>query len=240
MTDTALTLPYDVEGVIVDLVARRHVEHMAKLERQRGVAVRTFQTYSTIVRMSDAQGIRLSGDTTPSLLVGIVGVPGITRNEDDCLDLTFQLGMQITVLGQRRRDVLLKRDAFAWTTIECIYQRLPRHAVHPITAPYSPQEDGRLRTNQPPAVIRDVELMDYEPLSDGDTQRTVGDVRMVWEVGVANAISIRGGFPVDDSAWPPEAGGAPVAPYDPQQPWPGAQPEVEVDREPISERPVVR
>jgi len=234
MPDTALTIPYDVEGVIVDLIRRRHVEHMAKLERQRGVAPRTFQTYNTVVRMSDAQGIRLSGDTTPSLLVGVVGVPGIIRNEDECLDLTFQLGMQVTVLGQRRRDVLLKRDAFAWSTIECIYQRLPRHAAGALALP-SPQNDSRLQANQPPAVIRDVELMDYEPLSDGDTQRTVGDVRMIWQVGVANALSIRGGWPVDDSDWPYDAGGAPADPYDPQQPWPGARPEVVVDRKLVIE-----
>ena len=227
--DTALTLPYDVEGVFVDLIKRRHPEHMAKLERQRGVDARTFQTYTTVVRMSDAQGLRLSGDTTPCLLLGIIGVPTITRNEDECLDATFQLGMQVTVFGQRRRDVILKRDAFAWTTIECVYQRLQRHAKT-MLPPYSPQNDGRLAENQPPAVVRDVRLTDYEPLADGDTQRSVGEVRMVWEVGVANALSIRGGWPVDDSDWPAEAGGAPAEPYDAPQPWPQADPQVVVGK----------
>jgi hypothetical protein len=163
-----------------------------------------------------------------------VGLPNFRRNENDCLDATFQVGMQITVLGQRRRDVLLKRDAFAWTTIECIYQRLPRRVLGAVPE-YNPAEDGRLASNQPPAVIRDVALTDYEPLADGDTQRTVGDVRMVWEVGVANALSIRGGLPVDDSDWPEEAGGAPTDPYTPQEPWPQAQPTAVYEKRPLVE-----
>lgn len=230
--DTALTLPYDVEGVFVDLIRDLHVEHMAKLERQRGVNAEVFQTYQTVVRMSDAQGIRLSGDTTPCLLLGIIGLPTFARNENDCLDAVYQLGMQVTVMGQRRRDTLLKRDAFAWTTIECVYQRLPRGARAAIL-PVDPEHDGRLATNQPPAVIRSVALTDYEPVADGDTQRTVGDVRLIWDVGVANALSIRGGWPVEGSDWPSEAGGAPEAPYDPQAPWPGADPKVLIDKKPV-------
>ena len=231
--DTALTLPYDVEGVFVDLLRRRHSEHVAKLERQRGKNAMTFETYKTVVRMSDAQAIRLSGDTTPSCLLGIVDLSDVRRNENDCLDIVYHLGLQITVLGQRRRDVILKRDAFAWTTIECIYQRLPRSAVGEPVMP-SPENDPRLQSNAPPARVRSVQLTDYEPLADGDTQRTVGDVRMVWEVGVANALSIRGGLPVDGSDWPYEAGGAPATPYEPQQPWPDAQTSVTVlvDKDP--------
>lgn len=229
MTATALTLPYDVEGVFLDLLRRRHVEHVAKLERQRGAAAKTFQTFQTIQRMSDAQGLRLSGDTTPCLLLGIIGAPDIRRNEDDCLDVVYQLGMQITVLGQRRRDVILKRDVLGWSVIECVYQRLPRHAVGGVI-PYSPQEDGRLQGHQPPAVVRSVALSDYEPLADGDTQRTVGDVRLVWDVGIANALSIRGGWPVDSSDWPEGAGGAPADPYTPQEPWPAADPKVTMSK----------
>jgi hypothetical protein len=212
MPDPRLILPYDVEGVLVDVVDRRHAEHLAAAERRRGDPPRTYQPLATVVRMSDAAAVRLSGDTLPALLVGVIGAPDFQRNEVDGIDAVFQVGMQVTVMGKRRRDVLLRRDVTAWTIVECIYARVPRRGI-----------------------VNSVRLVDYEPLSEGDEQRTIGDARLIWEVGVANAVSITGGLPADDLDWPPEGGGPPTDPYDPIDPRPDARPTFEIDRVPIAE-----
>lgn len=214
MTDSKLVLPYDVEGVVRDVLQRRHPEHLAKLERMRDLAPHTLTKFATIERMSDAGAIRLSGDTTPALLLGVIGAPTFRRNEEDAVDAVFQLGMQVTVTGQKRRDTIYRRDAMAWTAIECMYQRLPRGSE---------------------GLINSVRLVDYEPLAEVDTQRTVGDARFIWELGVKDVLSITGFLPADDSAWPAEAGGAPTEPYDPVGPRPTAQPRFEVERVPIVE-----
>lgn len=211
MPESELLIPHDIEGVILDVLKRRHVEHLAKLERQRALAPRTFERFVTIVRMSDAQSLRLTGDTLPALLLGVIGAPTFERNEDDGIDAVFQLGMQITVEGQKRGDTLMRRDVMAWTTIECMYQRVSRRGP-----------------------VNSVRLTDYEPLSEADTQRTIGDARLVWEVGVANVLTIARGIPADDSEWPAEAGGAPAAPYDPLEPLPEAQTSVTLGKAAIS------
>jgi hypothetical protein len=214
VTDPKLVLPHDVEGVLLDVIVRRHPEHLAKLERLRGLTPRTFQHFVTTVRMSDASAVRLSGDTTPALLLGVIGAPSFVRNESNSLDAVFQLGMQITAMGKRRSDTLLRRDVLAWTVVECVYQRVPRGSG---------------------GLINSVRLVDYEPVSEANEQRTVGDARLIWEVGVTGVLSITGFLPGDDRTWPPEAGGAPEEPYDPIEPRPTAVPTFEVDRVPLVE-----
>jgi hypothetical protein len=214
MTDTPLVIPYDIEGVVVDVLKRRHPEHLAKAERLRGLAPRTFQQFATITRMADAAATRLSGDTTPALLLGIIGAPSFVRNETDGIDATMQLAMQVTVMGMKRRDTIMRRDLMTWTVIECLYQRLPR-------------DSGSL--------VHSVRLTDYEPLAEADTQRTVGDARLVWEVGVKDVLSITGFLPADGNDWPPDAGGAPEHPYDPVAPRPTAVPTFAVEKLPIAE-----
>lgn len=214
MTEPRLVLPYDVEGVLIDVLDRCHGQHLAKLERQLGKGPRTFEPFATMVRMSDAAADRLSGDTVPALLLGVIGALQLRRNEDEGVDAVYQLGMQVTVMGARRREVILTRDAMAWTVVECLYQRTPR---------------GR------GSLLNSLVLVDYEPLSESDTQRTVGDARLVWEIGVANALSITGGLPPVDVEWPPEAGGEPPEPYDPVEPRPVADVEFSIDRQPLVE-----
>lgn len=215
MPDSRLVLPYDVEGVVVDVLGRRHVEHLAKIERVRGVTPRTFEPYVTVARMADAAADRLSGDTVPACLLGVIGAPSFERNEFNNFDAVFQLGMQVTVMGKKRRDTLYRRDVYAWTTVECVIQRLPRSS------------DG---------LINSARLVDYEPLAEMDTQRTLGDARMVFEIGVTNVLSIGGYLPADDSTWPPSAGGAPANPYDPPAGRPVADPVTfELERTPIVE-----
>lgn len=208
--DTRLVLPYDVEGVFLDVLKRRHPEHLQKVERLRGKTAGTYEEFVTMVRMSDAGAVRLAGDTVPALLLGVIGAPTWARNEEGKVDAIFQLGMQVTVMGEKRRDTIFRRDVMAWTTTECVYQRVPRGSA---------------------GLIDSVELTDYEPIADGDTQRTVGDARMVWEVGVRDVLAITGGFAADDSDHPlahPVPGGQ-------AEPFPGADTTVTIDRRPIVE-----
>lgn len=199
MPETPLVLPHDLEGLLVDLIKDVHGEHLAKAERSRGLDPRTLEGFKTVVRMTDAQALKLTGDTVPAVLLGIIGAPTFERNEEDGIDAVFQLGVQVTVEGNRRRDTLLRRDIMAWTLIECLYQRTPRRGP-----------------------IQSVRLVDYEPLADSDRQRTVGDARMVWEVGVSNVLQIGRGIPATDREWPAEAGGRPDQPYDPLSEYPEA------------------
>lgn len=214
MTDTRLVLPYDVEGALVETIDAHHAEHLAKLERARGESPRTYETYNTVVRMSDAGALRLSGDTVPAVLLGVIGAPDFRKNEENGFDVTYQVGMQVTVMGQRRRDTLMRRDATAWTTVECLIQRLPRGGDN---------------------LVHSIRLTDYEPLAEADTQRVLGDARMVFEVVVRNAMMLVG-VPADGRDWPASAGGAPAAPYDPLGPPPSAeQVTFDVDRLPLIE-----
>lgn len=199
MTDTPLVLPHDVEGVIVQTVVDHHKEHLAKVERSRGMQPRSIRPFQTVARMSDSQGLRLSGDTLPSVLFGIIGAPQWRRNEDEGIDALFQMGCEITVRGQKRSDTLMRRDVMAFSLIECIYQRVPRGRGNPID---------------------DVLLTDYEPIADAVEQRTIGQARMIWEVGVANVMSVTGFLPPADIEWPPAAGGTPTDPYTPPEPRP--------------------
>jgi hypothetical protein len=210
--DTRLILPYDVEGAVIHVLDRRHSEHLAKIERHRGLQPRTVEPFVTVVRWTDAEGIRLVGDTTPCCLLGVIGAPDFTRNEDNAYDVTLQLGMQITVMGQRRRDVLLRREVMAWATLECVLQRLPRTGL-----------------------VSGVRPVDYEPAGEADEQRIVGDVRLVFELDVPGMVSAVG-LPVDDSPWPPgQPGGPPEDPYGPPLELPLATDvSVDVDREPIN------
>jgi hypothetical protein len=129
----------------------------------------------------------------------VIGAPDFKRNEENGVDAVYTLGAQVTVMGQKRSDTLFRRDVMAWTAIECLLQRTPRGAD---------------------ALINSIRLIDYEPLSEPDKQRTIGDARIIFEVGVPNVLSISGGLPASDSDWPVEAGGAPVDPYDPPEPNP--------------------
>lgn len=199
MADSRLVIPHDVEAALLTVLKARHPEHLAKEERRRGIPPQTFEQFATVARMSDAAGDRLSGDTVPAVLLGVIGAPTFKRNEDEGIDAVYMLGLQVTVMGNKRSDTLFRRDVTAWTTVECLVQRTPRGS------------DG---------LINSVRLTDYEPLSEADTQRTLGDARMIFEVGVTNVLSVTGFLPADGSEWPPEAGGAPEQPYDPVPPPP--------------------
>jgi hypothetical protein len=165
--------------------------------------------------MSDAAAVRLSGDTVPAVLLGVIGAPDFKRNEEDAVDAVYTVGMQVTVMGQKRSDTLYRRDVTAWTLVECLYQRARRGS------------DG---------LINSLRLTDYEPLAESDTQRTLGDARFVWEVGVANVLTITGGLPPEGVVDPGEPGGPPPTPYeDPEPPATATDVTFTLDKQPIVE-----
>lgn len=195
MPDSTLTTPDQVEDVVIDVLRRRHAEHLAKLERQHGLAPETLERYATVSHLaSDEAQARLSTDVLPAVLIGVVGSGGVPDlNEYDKLNVPMTLAAQVTVMGNKRRDTLRRRDWMAWTTIECVVQRVPRHGP-----------------------IDSVTLTDWEPVTQSDAQRILAEARIVFTVTVADAVTVRGGLPPDDTPWPPGGpNGAPATPYDP-------------------------
>jgi hypothetical protein len=214
--ETALVTPDAVEDLLVDVIRRRHPEHLAKLERERGLDPETLERYRTVSHMAaEGTDARLSGDVLPACLLGVIGTAGEpTMTEDNRLNVALQLGMQVSVLGQRRRDTLRRRDWTAWTTIECVLQRVPRSG--------------------PVASIR---LTDYEPVEQTDEQRVLAEARVVFTVTVADMLAVIGGLPVDTTPWPPGGPlGPPATPYEPPAPAPDvAEVTYTIDKEPIVE-----
>jgi hypothetical protein len=213
--DAQLITPDQIEDVFVDVIRRRHPEHLAKLERLRGLEPETLERYRTVTHLAaEGADARLSGDILPACLLGVIGTAGeIVVTEDDKLNVSLQLGVQISVMGQKRRETLRRRDWITWTTVECILQRVPR--------------------NGPVASIR---LTDCEPVETADAQRVLAESRLVFTVTVADMVALRGGLPVDNSPWP--AGGPLGPPSSPYAP-PADPPDVtdvsfSVDKEPIA------
>ena len=217
MADSALITTDEVEDLVVAVIKRRHPEHLAKLERQREKDAQTFERYETVSHMASEAGTRLSGDTLPAGLVGVIGSAGAPiRTEYETLNVPMQLGMQVSVLGQRRRDTLRRRDVMFWTTVECVLERVPRSGP-----------------------ISSIALIDWEPREESDQQRLLAEMRAVFEVTVADMLTVAGGLPADDSPWPP---GGPLGPPPDGQPYtpPAEAPEVTqvgftIEKEPITE-----
>lgn len=215
MPDSALITPDEIEDLVVDVVKRRHPEHLAKLERLRGKPAESYERYETVSHMASETGTRLSGDTLPACLIGNVGGAGEPiRTERDTLNVALQLAMQVSVMGNRRRDTLRRRDVMAWTTVECVLQRVPRSG--------------------PVASIR---LVDWEPVEETDAQRLLAEMRLIFEVTVTDMLTVVGGLPVDDTPWPAGGpNGPPATPYAPPADAPAVtQATFTIDREPLVE-----
>lgn len=197
MPDSLLICPDEIEDLIVDVIRRRHPEHLAKLERQRGKQPETYTRYQTVSHMaSGAADARISGDTLPACLLGIIGTASTPiGTENDGLNVSLQLAMQISVLGNRRRDTLRRRDVLAWTTIECVLQRVPR------TGP-----------------VASIRLVDVEPVEERDEPRILAEARVIFEVTVADMVTVVGGLPSDDTPWPPGGPGGPPPDGEPYEP----------------------
>lgn len=213
MSDPQLITPADVGDVVVEVLRRRHPEHLAAAERRRGVAPETYERLRTVGHRHDPRN-RLAADTCPSVLVGCTGtLEEPVRTELEALDMTLALDVEVAVIGLPR-DILQRRDVTAWSVAECLLQRLPRSG--PVSA---------------------LRLRDFENVEDEDGQEVLARVRFMFAVDVREALSIRG-LPAEHSGWPAGMPGGPPpdgAPYTPPVPLPPATEIVrDIDREPIS------
>lgn len=201
-SESTVITPDQVEDVFIDVLKRRHPEHLAKMERQLGLDPQTLERFVTVSHLaSDEANARLSTDVLPAALVGVIGSAATPEvNEYDKLDVPMLVAVQVTVMGQRRRDTLRRRDWTAWTTIEAVLQRVPRHGP-----------------------INTVALTDWEPVAQTDAQRVLAEARIVFTVTVGDALTVVGGLPPDDTPWPVGGpNGAPATPYEPPAPAPVA------------------
>jgi hypothetical protein len=196
-----LVTPDVIEDACISLLQRRHPEHLAALERQRDLPPQTIERLATIDVLA-AQGFRERQDTPPACLVGVFGPAGAPEeNKNRKLDITWDLAMQIVVIGTDRRDTLRRRGWYAMTIVECVMSRLPRDC-DPISR---------------------LQLMDIDLINGAAeaSQRTVGEARLLFEVNTRNAIDLEA-LPLDSSLVPAGTPGGPPGPtpYDPPQPWP--------------------
>jgi hypothetical protein len=218
MPDSRLVIPDEIEDLVIGVLRDCHAEHLAKVERVRDKQAETFERFKTISHLSDTD-LRVSGDSLPAVLLMVSGTADApTQNEDGTLDAQLELVAQVTVLGQKKRDTLRRRDVMAWTTIECLLQRVPRGS------------DG---------LISEIALLDYEPVAEADTERILADARIVFQLGVASMVRVVGGLPTTATPWPAGGpGGAPPAgaPYTPPLDPPTASSVTfQLEREPIVE-----
>lgn len=178
MIDARLVTPVEVEDLAVEVLRARHVEHLAAHERRHGLAPRTLERLRTVSHLA-AQSDLLSGDKLPAALIGS---PGLAvepqRTADQTLDLVVSLGVEVTVIGQGRRDTLRRRDWTTWTVIECLLQRLPRGDT-----------------------INQIRLQDVQSLEQADAHRIRGQARVLFAVVARGAVDVRVRSH-DDPRWP--------------------------------------
>lgn len=193
-TDPDLITPAEVEDLAVEVLRTRHPEHLAAHERRRGLAPETLERLRTVSHYA-ALDAALSGDALPAALVGSPGTfEPPTRNEENTLDVSLTLGVDVTVVGKARRDTLRRRDWTAWTVAECLLQRLPRSGV-----------------------VSGVMLRDVEAVEDAQAQRIRGVARLLFTVTVPGAVSLLGLPADDDVRFAPGGPGGPPPdglPYD--------------------------
>jgi hypothetical protein len=209
-----LVMPMDAVEVVLDVLRRRLPEHFAAFEVERGLEPGTIPMPTTIDHLA-GNGFRLKEDTAPSVLVGIVGnADPPERTKDGSWDLTWAMGVEVTVEGRDRTDTLIRRDWYGMLVAECILDRVPR-AGEPIDA----------------LALEDVDLVPY---LDETTQRVTGQARFLFSVKLRQSLGRRLLPPDNASTTPGTPGGPPAAPYTPPQPWPAATDvSTTVTREPI-------
>lgn len=124
----------------VDVLRRRHVEHLALYEKQRGFPAVSIPRVATVDVLA-FEGARFKTDALPCILVGVFGTNApptrrpargpaspYTLEASITLDFDWLLAMEVTVAGQDRTDTTQRRDWYTMTAIECLLARLPRHA----------------------------------------------------------------------------------------------------------------
>lgn len=203
MTPPRLITPDLIEDAVIDLVERRHPEHLAALERDRSVPVH-IEPFRTVDLLA-GEGFRLAEDDPPCVLVGIFGADREpTRTPKRTLDFDLTLAAEITVVGAHRRDTIKRRGWYTMTFIECLLARLPRHA-EPV--------DG-------------IQLLDFDfvnGLTREEDARTVGTATLIFGVTVRDGLNLALLPPDDSPLAPGSPGGPPASTYTPPVPWPRVQ-----------------
>jgi hypothetical protein len=194
-----LVIPHDVAVQVLDVLERRHPEHLAELERDLGWAPKTIPMLQTVEHLAN-EGFRLKEDRAPAVLVGMFGAADPPERGKDGYSVAWTMAVEVTVEGTGRADVLMARDFYMATVAECILDRVPR-AGAPI--------DGM--------ALEDVDLV---PVAREQDQRLRAQARMLFTVTVRGALG-RGVLPPDNSTTPPGTpGGPPSHPYTPPEDWP--------------------
>lgn len=210
-----LVTPDVIEDACIDVLDRRHPEHLAKLERERGLAPETIERLAT-VGLLIAEGVRLREDKPPAALLGLFGTDNAPeRDKNDQLTFVWTMAVQIVALGTNRRDVIKRRGWYTMTVAECLLARLPR-AAEPVDA---------------------LRLIDVDFTNGRTTEqraRTVGEGQLLFSVRVRESMDQRV-LPADDTPLEPGTpGGPPAEPYTPPEPWPPATDvHSDTDREPL-------
>lgn len=209
-----LITPDVIDGLCISLLDRRHAEHLAKLERQLGMPAQTIERLATIDLLA-GEGFRLRQDKPPAVLLACMGTSDAPERigYHKALTLTWNLAMQIVVVGQDRADTLKRRSWYAMTVAECLIMRLPQKST-PVTR---------------------IDLADIDLVNGAEerTQRTVAEAQLIFDVRVADAMTLDD-LPLDDTVFPAGTpGGPPASPYDPPVPLPEItqHPTVNVDQE---------
>lgn len=206
-----LLTPDVVEDTLIDILRRRHIEHLAALERDRGLNPRTIEPLKTIDRLAGS-GVRLREDKPPVLLLGLFGTSSVTRSRSrntpasqPVLDMDWELHMQLVVVGVDRRDTIKRRGWYAMTIIECLLQRVPldQDVIDQIVFTGQDFSNG---------------------IETGTSARTVGEAQLTFTVTTKAAVGFRYLPPDDTTLTPGTPGAAPAASYDDPVPWPEASP----------------
>lgn len=215
MSGPRLVTPDLVEDQCIEVLWRRHPEHLAALERDRELAPETIERLKT-VDILVGEGFRLREDKPPAVLLGLFGFADRpTPDAERRLTMRWTLALEVTVVGTNRRDTVKRRGWYTMTVVECLLARLPR----------------------------DVEIVDTLELADIDfvnavdradkQARTLGQARVLFDVTTREGLQLHA-LPPDNSPLPPGSpGGPPEEPYTPPVLYPPiANATTQTEREP--------
>lgn len=198
---------------VIDLVRRLHPEHLAALERDRGLDAETVERFRTVDVLA-GEGMNLHDDQRPCALIGTFGTVDRPNVRARKLDIVWLLAAEITVTGVDRADSVKRRDWYTLTLVECVLCRLPRKD----------------------APAHSIELADIDLIQGAvaKTQRSYAQARVTFDVVVKDALDLSAFTPDDTPLDPGSPGGPPEDPYTPPVPWPHVTSvTANADREPI-------
>lgn len=195
-----LITPDLIEDQAIAVLNDHHEEHLAALERDRGLPPRKIEKLATIDLLA-GEGFRLREDNPPAALLGLFGISDApVRDKSGALTLTWTLAVQITVVGTNRRDTMKRRGWYALTVAQCLLAWLPRKA-EPVDT----------------LALADIDFTNGTAEIE-KKQRSVGEAQLLFDVKVRDALSVTP--PYDPTRPPGSPGGPPADPYDPPVPFP--------------------